>query len=83
LKIKWRSSHSVLDVVNALTQKGRIEEAVGLLVNVSVLAEIRGVDNLTVLKLTVDEYIEYQTPKPLLRPEGKWDRVLFGDAAFR
>ena len=52
------SSHSVLDVVTALTQRGRVEEAVDFLVNVETIAEAYEVDNLAVLELTIENYIK-------------------------
>lgn len=70
-------------MVNALTQRGRVEEAINFLVNVVTLAEEHGVDNLTVLNLTIDEYIKYMYPKPLPKIKGKWDKVIYGEAAFR
>lgn len=76
-------SPSILDVINALTQRGRVEKAVDFLVNVAILAEEQGVDNLTILKLTIEEYIRLMYPKPLPKIRGRWDTVIYGEAAFR
>ena len=77
------SSHSVLEVVTALTQRGRVEEAVDFLVNVAVIAESYEVDNLSVLELTIEEYLEALYPKQLPRIRGRWDMKLYGEAVFR
>ena len=68
--------------MTALIERGRIGEAVDFLVNVVVLAEEYDTDNVEVLKLTVDEYLALLYPKPLPVVRGRWDRVIYGDAAF-
>jgi len=76
-------SPRVIDVVTSLIQLGRVEEAVDFLINVVVLSEEHGTDNLAILGLTIDEYISLLYPKPLPKVKGRWDTVLYGEAAFR
>ena len=76
-------SPRVIDVVTSLIQLGRIEESVEFLVNVVIIAEEYNVDNLEVLKLTVDEYLEALYPKPLPIIKGKWDKIFYGEAALK
>ncbi len=78
-----KPERSVLDVVTAFIQRGMIEKSVDMLVNVAVIAESYEVDNLAVLDLTIDEYISALYPKPLPKVKGQWDRIIYGDAAFR
>ena len=76
-------SPRVIDVVTSLIQLGRVEEAVDFLINVVVLSEEHGTDNLAILGLTIDEYISLLYPKPLPKIKGRWDMAVYGEAAFR
>lgn len=81
--VEQKPSPNVFSVITALIERGRIEEAMDFLVNVVILAEAYDVDNMEVLKLTVDEYIELMYPKPLPVVRGKWDKIIYGEAAFK
>ena len=69
--------------MTALIERGRIEESIEFLINVVILAEEYEADNVAVLNLTVDEYLELLYPKPLPVVRGRWDRVIYGESAFR
>jgi len=73
----------IVDVVTSLIEHGRVSESVEFLVNVVIIAEEYNVDNLEVLKLTVDEYLEALYPKPLPIIKGKWDKIFYGEAALK
>jgi len=73
----------IVDVVTSLIEHGRVSESVEFLVNVVIIAEEYNVDNLEVLKLTVDEYLEALYPKQLPIIKGRWDRVIYGEAIFK
>jgi len=73
----------IVDVVTSLIEHGRVSKSVEFLVNVVIIAEEYNVDNLEVLKLTVDEYLEALYPKQLPIIKGRWDRVIYGEAIFK
>ena len=73
----------IVDVVTSLIQLGKVKESVDFLVNVVILAEENNVDNLSVLKLPMDDYINLLYPKPLPKVKGHWDKIYYGEAAFK
>ncbi len=77
------SSPNLLSVVTSLIEIGRVEESVEYLSNAVMLAKEKNVDNLAILGLTIEEYIELMYPKPLPKVKGRWDNIVYGEAAFK
>lgn len=78
------SSLRIIDVVAALLERGRVDEAIDYQFEVVYLALIHGLDVEHVLELSVDEYVKLYTVKRLTVPEKRgWDKVYYGEAAFK
>lgn len=77
------SSLSLLDVSVALLERGRVSEALEYILHATLIAAAEDVDEAEVLKMTVDDYIRYMYPKPLPVVRGRWDNVIYGEAAYR
>ena len=79
------SSLRLLDVLTALIDRDRVEEAVDIQLDAICLAVEHDLDVLDVLELSVDDFVKlYELQKRVVLPvvRGQWDRVIYGEAAF-
>lgn len=75
----------LIDVLTALIERDRVEEAVDIQLDAICLAVERDLDIMGVLELSVDDFVKLYEPLervvlPVVR--GQWDRVIYGAAAF-
>ena len=79
------SSLKVIDVLGALLERERVEEAVDIQLDAVCLAVEHDLEILDVLELSVDEFVKlYEPPKRVTLPAVPgWDRVIYGEAAFK
>ena len=76
----------VIDVITGLLEKEQVEEAVDLQLDAIFLAVEWDKEVVDVLELPIDDFVKlYEIPKIPVLPvvRGKWDSVIYGEAAFR
>ena len=81
-----KQSLRLIDVLSSLLDRDRVDEAVDIQVDAIFLAVEHDLDVLDILEMTIDEYVKlYEPPKRVVLPKvrGRWDKVIYGEAAFR
>jgi len=83
--METNSPLKLIDVLGALIERDRVEEAVDIQLDAVCLAVERDLDIMDVLELSIVDFVKlYELPPvprlPVVR--GRWDRVVYGNAAF-
>lgn len=75
----------LIEVLTALINHDRVEEAVDIQLDAISLAVMRDLDIMNVLELSVDDFVKLYEPveTPSIPPIRGWDHVIYGEAAFK